>query len=116
MNTVGEFIQIINMYAIYMYAYVGEFSFVYKAHLLKQLTVMQNVNNLNNHEGVASCSPLAIESISDSLENIVAVKALKGDHNQTTVSPLGLESIDIQYSPNNCYAPLQFKCLLTVGA
>ena len=97
-----------------MYAYVGEFSFVYKAHLLKQL-VIQN-STLNNHEGMASCSPLAIESISDSVENIVAVKALKGDHNQTTVSPLGLESIDIQYSPNNCYAPLQFKCLLTVGA
>ena len=68
------------MYA--MHAYVGEFSFVYKAHLLKPL-VMQN-STLNNHEGMASCSPL--ESISADI--IVAVKALKGYHNQTAVSPM----------------------------
>ena len=68
-----------------MNACVGEFSFVYKAHLLTPL-VMQN-STLNTHEWMASCSPF--ESIS--VDNIVAVKALKGNHNQTTVSPLGLE-------------------------
>ena len=49
--------------------FIGEFSFVYKAHLLKPL-VMQN----SNHKGKASCSPF--ESIS--ADNIVAVKALNG--------------------------------------
>ena len=69
----------------YMNVCAGEFSFVYKANLLK-LLVMQN-STLNNHEGMASCS--RFENIS--ADNIVAVKALKGNHNQTTVLPLGLE-------------------------
>lgn len=83
---VGEFI---NMQC--MNAFVGEFSFVYKAHLLTPL-VMQN-STVNNHEGMTSYSPL--ESIP--ADNIVAVKALKGKHNQTAVSPLGRSRVD-QYS------------------
>lgn len=69
----------------YMNACVGEFSFVYKAHLLKSL-VIQN-STLNDHEGMATCSPFESISVDN---NIVAVKALKGKH-KTAVSPLGPE-------------------------
>ena len=55
-----------------MNACVGEFSFVYKAHLLKP-PVMQN-STLYNHKGMASCS--RFESVT--ADNIVAVKALNG--------------------------------------
>lgn len=61
----------------------GEFSFVYRAHLLKPLLV-QNYNSLCYHEKTVSCSPF--EDIEP--DTIVAVKALNGNHNNNEITVL----------------------------
>ena len=56
--------------------YIGEFSFVYQAHLLRPLMIQkQEYNSLHRFERTVSYSPFA------ELDNIVAVKALKGNQN-----------------------------------
>ena len=56
-----------------MHACAGEFSFVYKAHLLKPLVIRNNAVHCYNLERL---SP----------DNIVAVKALKGNCKQFKLS------------------------------